>query len=325
MQNIKIPSYREPSLLSLVLLTFLGAMGCMLLGYIVLPFAAAFYAALIFTEKKSKFLFSYLIPIFSVAINFLLNGPYSLEGVSFAAVGFLIYYLYGKNKSKNETVFWVALLILLLFVLSGFFLAFRETDTFKMSAVVDFYGKIYNTQKANFTTLLLGMATKNEAGITTYLFNPSDAELYFIEAVKMLIPLIPVIAFLLCGLSMKIFSRKIFQFREEQVKISNWKFCPPTIIAYFFLIVSILTIFVSDGIFAEALVWIDFIFSFVFAYMGIKFINMLSKQAHGGRIVLMIFILMLFLSTSFAIGLLTYFGAFFAISTSKRTSGEKML
>ena len=88
MQNIKIPSYREPSLLSLVLLTFLGAMGCMLLGYIVLPFAAAFYAALIFTEKKSKFLFSYLIPIFSVAINFLLNGPYSLEGVSFAAVGF---------------------------------------------------------------------------------------------------------------------------------------------------------------------------------------------------------------------------------------------
>ena len=114
MQNIKIPSYREPSLASIVLLTFIGAIACMLFGYLVLPFAAAIYAVLIFTEKKTKFLFSYLVPIFSVAMNFFLNGPYSLEGISFVAVGFLIYYLYSKNRSKNETVFWVTLLILTL-------------------------------------------------------------------------------------------------------------------------------------------------------------------------------------------------------------------
>ena len=318
----KISKINEPSLFSLVFFTFISALLCTLFGYICIPFAAGFYAVLVLAESKGRFLFSFLIPSITFALNVFLNGFYSLEGIAYVAVGLVLYFCYRKNKTKNETAFWVTSLIILLFLFSAALVAFEEMGNVRLSAVSDFYGEIYNVQRTNVMSVLTMLATKNELGVTTYLYNTSVAEEMFIGMVKLLIPLIILSAFLLCGLSVKIFTGKASKYNDETVKVFDWKFCPPSIVSYFFLIVSIMTIFVTDGIFAESVYYLDFIFSFVFAYMGFKFLRMLSKDIRGGSFVTVIFVLLLFLSASFAFSLLTYFGAFYTISTNKKLNVE---
>ena len=127
MSDNKFSNCKEPSFPSLVIFTLLSAIVCMMVGYVFVPIAAGMYSALLVAEKRGRFFFSYIIPVITVALNFFLNGFYSLEGISFAIVGFVLYLLYQKNKTKNETAFWITSIILLLFALSGVLLAFEDT------------------------------------------------------------------------------------------------------------------------------------------------------------------------------------------------------
>ena len=98
----EISRVKEPSLPSLVIFAFLSGALCTLFGYIFLPVAAGIYASLLFAESKGKPVFSYLVPVATVALNFFLNGFYSLEGVAYVVVGLVIYRLYRSGKTKNE-------------------------------------------------------------------------------------------------------------------------------------------------------------------------------------------------------------------------------
>ena len=80
----------------LVLMLTLCALGCIFLGYIVLPFAAAYFAALIYFEKPEKRVFSYLIPVTMFLVNFIargfsLNGLLSLDAIAYVVLGVIIY------------------------------------------------------------------------------------------------------------------------------------------------------------------------------------------------------------------------------------------
>ena len=81
-------------------MTLLFGFACLLCGYLLLPLAAGFYAALLSTEKKGTRVLSYLVPLFLLVINIFLNGFYSLEAVSYVVVGAILFVGFDKRKSK---------------------------------------------------------------------------------------------------------------------------------------------------------------------------------------------------------------------------------
>ena len=270
MQNIKTNAKRSPKIATLILFSLLGALGCIFLGYIFLPFAAGMYASLLICEKKDRRIFSYALPIVVIALNFMLNGLYSLEAIAYPIVGFIIYAFYKKEKSKAESAFWITLVVFLFFILSLALIAFKEMKTISFSAIGTFYSDAYTTLKKVFIDYLTSMSEKNEFGITVYLYNAAEAEIYFIESAKLIFPIAVISAFLISGIALKTFSKQTYRTSSDN-RVTAWDFIPSSFVAYFYLIISIISIVADVGILAETVFWIEMIFSVVFAYMGFKF------------------------------------------------------
>ena len=308
----------------LFVLALLSAFGCILLGYVFLPIAAGIYAALILTEKKKTIVLSYILPVFTFALNFFMNGFYSLEGVAYAFVGFLIYLLYTKSRSKGESSFWISFSVFVLMILSAILIAFDQMDSFNISSIYNFYSDLYNTQKDRFVDFATAISSKNENNIIVYLYNSSVAEALFIDAVKLLFPLLICFSFVISGVALKIFSKQAVCLADERQKVSDWEFCPSSFVAYFYLIVFLISCFVNEGIFADSVMWVNLVFSLVFAYMGVKFLKFLFAQGGPGFFWIII-VMIIFLFPAFAFNLLTFFGVFFTISTNNKSSVDNLL
>ncbi len=323
--NYNSSRLKETSIVALSFLCLLSAIGCMLLGYIFLPVAAGIYAALILAEKKKRIVVSYIIPIVTLVANFFLNGVYSIEGGAYAAIGVLIYLLYQKSKSKGESAFWLTLVVILMMIISASLIALEQMADLNFSSIYSFYSDLYITQKEKFLDFALAISTKNENNIVVYPYNASVAEALFIDAVKLLFPILICFSFLIVGVSLKIFSKQAAHHVDERNKVSEWDFRPSSIVAYFYLIVFLISCFVTEGIFAESVMWINLVFSLVFAYMGIKFFRYLFSQTRAGAFAIIITIAVVFLMPSLAFNLLTFLGVFFTISSNNRSSVNNSL
>ena len=111
-------SYKN-TILFLSIMCALSAVGCSLLGYIMLPFAASLYATLLLYESKEKRIISYVLPVIMFVINFALNGLLSLEAVAYVIIGVVVYLSYVKKRSKAEGAFIATIVLLLLILISA--------------------------------------------------------------------------------------------------------------------------------------------------------------------------------------------------------------
>lgn len=314
----------KSTIVSLVLLTLVGAIGCVCFGYICLPIAAGMYAALLFLEADGKRIFSYVIPGVMFVANLLLNGFYSLEAVAYVIVGALLYWLYKKGRSKAESAFWLTSSILLLMLFSACIIAFRAEGEISFAAISRFYGDFYREVKAGVLDRMTSLTAKNEVGITTYLYSVADAEILFISAAKTLLPIVMILSFLLAGFTLKLFSSQVKRYSVKE-KIFSWKFTPSSFVAYFYLIVSIISLVATDGILAESIFLIEMLFSVVFAYMGIKMFRHISSLGKGGSFLMMIVIMAILLFGQFAYKLLSYLGVYYTVGTNRMPNDDTSL
>ena len=141
LQNCKI-SYTA-LMTRLAVSCVLSVIGCILLGYFMLPLAAAFYAGVLLYEKPNKRILSYVIPIVMFTLNLLLSGLFSLEAIAYVLVGLVIYICSSKNKSKGESVFWTTLLIAVLILISAIILPFDLNGSVGLISIKQFYSNLY--------------------------------------------------------------------------------------------------------------------------------------------------------------------------------------
>ena len=302
-------------------LTAVAVFGCMLLGYVFLPMASAFYAALLIYENKSKRIVSYVLPVVMFLFNFVIRdfSFYSLEAVAYVVVGLIIYFACIKDVSKGEAVFWTTLAITVMIIVSAIFLAFETLGSFGITPLEQFFSNIFLSYKSLFIDMLTALTVSNKEGISFFAYNPSEAELFFHEIIILLVPLVILFAFFLSGVTFKIFGRVIKAKSGEDCGISGWNFKTSNLVCYFYIVVAIVAIFVSGGgIFELSVVSINTVFSAVFAYIGVSFIYsvIVSKRKSSFFAIALIAVVCLVFS-SFAIQLLSFIGVYFNIFANK--------
>ncbi len=309
---------------SLASLTAVFALGCSLLGYIFLPFAASAYASLLCFEKKGKRIFSLLLPITFLIINILLNGFFSMEALAYPAVGLLIWFFFTKRRQKSEAAMWITLSLTIFIIISFVFLVFNLNGDVSFFAVKQYFQAVYQDIKDEFIRYLSGISAEHDGGFHYFLYTKAFAE----DALHTLLLLIPamivVAAFLLTGLTLKLFLMFVHHYTEGAGDdfVISWSFVPTTFISYFYIVIAVFALFMpsGDNVLSVTLLNVYYAFLMIFAYVGIKFLHLLIRSKKSGAFAtLVIAAVLLFIGFS-SLTLFSYLGIYYSIYIQKHLS-----
>ena len=314
----KTASYQKNLTLLCISLILFG-FGCILLGYLFLPFAAASYACLLHYEKKTRRIFSYVIPVAIYTINVLINGFFSLEAVIYVAVGAMLFLFYSKGRNKRETVFFTTLAISVFLLLSFLAVGCTINGSLSFSALRVYYAGIYNSLKRVFITVIAGLSAKAEDGTLFFLFSRENAEDVFHSILLSLPSFVIILAFLLTGVTHKIYDFlrvRILSASKNDLEL----FVPTKFLAYTYIIFAVLSLFssASTDLFALTVTNVYNVLLAVFAYFGLKIAYSIVKAARGSLFALLLLAVAFALFSSTAITLLSFIDIFFTLSSTQQ-------
>ena len=312
----KPPVTYKSQLTFLSVMTVLSVFGCIMLGYLFLPFAAGFYAALIATENKRSRVLSILIPIVMFVINICFNGFYSLEAFSYVIVALIISRSFNRSKTKASTAFFASAVLVLLMLISVIAIAFDSIKTLDPSALEVYFIDVYEVFKQNYVGFLTSFTNVADDGTLYQLYNPGDATAFYNTTVISLIPLSIISSFVSVGIALKIFTARIKRHTPDDIRLSGWVFFTQPLVAYSYLVISIISVFVSTGIFGIALSFISSIFMVVYLYMGATWLYKRFFSRTGILFLIIMLVLTLFFIIRFPdffmiiIRIVSYVGVF---------------
>jgi hypothetical protein len=225
-------------------------------------------ASLIHFECGEFKLLRYIAPAFIIAIDWILNGFYSIGGILIVVSALMIFLAYEEGWSKVESVLVMSLvvagLITLMFVIIGI------KDGQGMS-IKEFYTNLYEQFKNEYVTYF----EETYASMYEEIGAESISSEYIIFAldflVGMVVSILFVAGFTLIGISSKIYSFVLGKLGSDKEKLDKWKFVPVPIYAYFYAIIELITMFISAEItsFTLCVSNLSMIFMPIFWYMGI--------------------------------------------------------
>lgn len=302
-------SYKnEIAFLSIMTLVF-GFL-CLLFGYIMLPLAAGFYAALLAIEKKGTRFFSYVVPLLPLVVNVFINGFYSLEAISYVVIGFIIFLGYDRNKNKALTVFFATCALVLLIIASFILYALDNVGVFKFSAIGEFVFNLYDTGKMKFIEFVTSFKTAEESGLILQNFNAGEAVDMYNSIILSIVPLGIVFAFVLVGISTKLLTYRIKKIDFQDEKIISWKFITSPFLAYSYIVIAIFASLSRSGILGISLSTVATVFMVIYFYIGFTSLFNFVSAKKGRRFAITATILTFLIFYSFAPQIISYIGVF---------------
>ena len=307
----------------LSLMTLIFGFCCLIFGYLALPLAAGFYAALLSLEKKENRIISYILPLIPLTVNVFINGFYSLEAIAYVAVGAMIFFAFSRKKDKAFAAFIVSATTVAFFILSFMLISFDELGTFRISAFSDFYLDLYEVGKAEFVDFVTSLTSTDEEGIVFYRFTASDAVDIYNTFIIYLIPVLAIFAFVTTGVSMKILSSRVRKYAPDDKRLSGWHFITTPFLAYAYIIVTVLVSLSSDGVVGLSLSFVSVILMAVYFYIGLIASYAFVSAKRGRRFAFVIIAAALVVFSSLASQIISFIGVFVnnALYKSKEKSG----
>ena len=239
----------------------------------------------------------------------LVGLTFSTFGASAITLAFVMSFAYKQKHQKSDAAFYMTIAAALFGLISCAILAMRVSGNYTFDGVIDFYAKISSTLRDNFISLLLEAYTS--AGI---IIEPDLlGEIYDLQ-MNMIISYIFIAAFIIVGLSFKLFGF-IVKKASGNDQISSWRFFTTNLYAYSYVILTIITMFISnmDTVLSVTAFNLYYIFMVIYAYIGFNvLVELLSKRLRRGAGIILLVIALLIFST-IAIQLLAVVGVIFTI------------
>ena len=301
----------------LFLLSMFSIIASSLVGEIFLSIATAFYAALLVFEKGNRPL-SIILGVFGALITLIPLGVPSVWGIAPVVAGILIFLLYKSGSTKCDTAIVLTLFISAVIIISFFLFAFTVTGKYDFNNAISYYTELYETMKAGFINRLSDISLSMPEQVGEIKVSPDDVSMILDAVANMVISFIFIVAFFLSGVALKIFTALVRRYSEDKTEISAFRFAPPSVYAYFYLILFLAASFVgSSSVYEIALHNLYNIFLVIFVYLGIKAAyQMLTKNGRKFLAVILIGFALIFLG-SLAMDLISVFGAFATIRANK--------
>lgn len=309
-------SYRT-SITVLFIFTLLSLIGTAFIGEFLLPVCAAFYAALLVFEQNKRVL-SVICALFGIGLVFVPLVVPPMWGIASLMCGAILYLLYRHDNTKCDSAIVLTLALSFAIVFSFFLVAFVETGIYTFDSAVKFYTDIYENIRASFIFGMsqTGIAISEEIGEIQ--FDSEQLAAIFDTAFRLLVSFVVIIAFILAGLTLKIFCAIVRRFVDDDSEIKAWRFAVPSIYAYVYVIF----FFVSSFAYGESVLEVSIlnltgIFASIFAYIGLKAVfEMFTKKNRKVFGTVIIVFAAVFLGT-LAVNALSVFGVIYTIQQNK--------
>ena len=283
-----------------------------------LPMAVStgFLASLIHFECEKFKPLRFIAPIFVLIIDWILNGFYSLGGIIIVVSALMIFLTYEQQWSKVESALTMSMVVAGLITLMFVVIGVQSSDGI---SVKEFYTELFEQFKSEYVIYFEQAYSAMYEGMDV---EPISSE-YIIQMLDFIFGLIVAIlfvsAFIFIGIATKIFAIVLNKCDSDKEKLNSWRFTPNPVYAYFYMVVELLTMFISSELttFNLCISNLSLIFMPLFWYMGIKaagkLINERKKLAMPTTFTVLCVVAIAVLFPR----ILSYIGVFYCIISSK--------
>ena len=310
----------EIAFLSIMTLVF--GIGCIFFGYLLLPVASGFYAALLACEKREGRILSYVLPLIPITLSvFIINTFYSLDAIAYVVVGLIIYIGFEKKHNKAITTLISVIALLIMFFVSLIFVVLDQYGQIK--ALTSFLGNSYKSGKNMFISYLTNSFSVDENGQMFNNYNPAEAVDIYNSFVISLIPLMVIFALASAAIAMRILASNVSKYNSEDKRLVGWKFVTSPFLAYSYLVLVVLSSLSQEGIVGISLSFIATIFMVIYFYVGLcATFNFISKKKSSGFAIVVIVGLFFVIQFS-ALEIISFIGVFVNNSAYKAKKAKK--
>ena len=288
------------------------------IGQIALPVLTSFCAALFLLENPQKRYLSILIPAAIIIINFLINGIYFVVSFEFVILSVILAVIYKKGASKAFAVAFMTVISFVFSIIYLYFYPFDSVGSLNPAAIIEFYSNLISEFKQEFVATLSSFAVQNENGVSEYLMSADEAEAIFSLVINMTVGFIASIAFIISGLTLKLFVNLVGKRSENGISKGFETFMPSTVVSVFFIILCLFNVFSQGETVLEiAMANLGIVFSLSYAYIGLKCIFEFMEMMNRKSIFWIMLIVGIVITGSTIIQLLSYVGVYFALIISK--------
>lgn len=301
----------------LSIFSFVSALAYSFIGELFLPFAVAFYSALLLFENPTKRIFSLIIPIATVTLCVILTDIYSLITLEYVILSAVLVLSYTRLSAKGECSVYMTVITSLFVILSLYLGAARAVGSFNYEDVIQYYSDIYSTFKEGMVEILSTYTVPSRNGTNEYFMTQGEASDYIDYISKFAVSLVGIFSFVLSGIALKIFTRVVLHYSEKGITRRFASFIPSSLVAYLYVICAIIEAFSGmQTVLSIAIANVYTILMIPFAYVGFKYLSLMCKINDRRFLGLFLYFAVIFMF-QFAVPILSYFGVFVTVSTNK--------
>ena len=321
-------SYKKIISLLCLGIAIVGAFA-VIFGDILIPVLSALLATLFTLEKKEKKLLSFIFLTFIILSNIaallVVEGFASFFGFFSVALALIIHLFFTKGIGKTDCVVATTCVGVAFIVLSFVYFSMRFTGNYTLSAIPEFVSLLrvaFDRLMNESLTAMLASVPNSEEQLSNML---SQIGTIF-DSIKMVsFSFAVILGFAVSGVALKIYTFLIFKMSDVGLAVFDWKFKTSRIFAYFYLVLSIVSVFTlsSNSLVHVAVVNLYNIFMVVYAYFGFNLALYLISARRSKVFAFLILVIAVLAFSSLAIEILSLMGVFYII-TADRRGREKM-
>ena len=322
-RNLKENQSYKKTLCLFGIMFVLFTLGSLYVSDILMTLGSAAFAVFILFDKTSyKWLSLSLFAAVLVGVCFL-----SLSSSVFVITSFLCALVlavgYIKGLNKAEISLYLTVLYAFCTACGLYLIGAKEIGSFDVTAVVAYYQQLFDDlvvsvikqiQSNLEAAVLAGQELTLDIG--EYV---SMIEETFLSLSKTFLSLLVVIAFLYSGIQIKLFSVFVKRCELTPRPRQEWHFALSNLFAYFYIALAVLSLFVGsmENVMGIALVNLNNIFMFVFAYIGFNYALFFTSRMQNKTLARVVFVILLVTMNVLAIQLLSYIGVFITTSRNR--------
>ena len=317
-------TYKYPRVIALIsFLSFVFGVATCFLGELFLPLASSFLAILFLFEKSDKRFCSYVCPAASILASVLLKGIAAIITIEYILLAVIIAFCYKKSLTKAETSIYLTLVVAAFVFISLYLGAAVFLETFSPSEILDYYVKAFVEFKQSFIEAFSGFTITANDGTEQNAMSVEEATLYFNVIYSSFIGIIGVFAFLISGLTLKIYTALVLKYSKHGILKKFSHFIPSNFCAYAYIVSAILSALSSDtSKFGLVLLNVNVIMMAVFAYMGARYILMLIKHSERKGMIYFILAASCLAFSSVVPSIISYLGVWVVIGTNSHNKAS---
>ncbi|MBR7117286.1 MAG: hypothetical protein IKC87_06235 [Clostridia bacterium] len=290
------------------------------LGVLVLPLAAAPLAVIFLVETKRKRVFSIIVPILLLVIDFVLNLYYSFTCFGIIAVAFVIFLTVRTGfLAKTESAMLATVVLAIVSAVSLVMLGCYLFESFDLSVVLEGWHGVLSEMREVWITAIEEQVALDTTGELAAVLTPEVSGAMFDAYANGIYAIVVIVAFIAVGISLKLFAWILKKYAERPKVFDGWRFAPTPVYAYFYMALYLIGSFgMGTDAVSVAISALSTVFMFIFAYVGIVFTNaylkMRGSDSASTKVILIIIIVLFF---SISLSILSFVGVFATVMLDK--------